>query len=65
MACPLPDVRCPAPGRLGAKLGEKPKVPSFHPGVTGEGKTGRVNDVNPCLMPREALPRMVGCCGGV
>jgi len=65
MACPLPDVRCPAPGRRGAKLGEKPKAPRSIRGVTGEGKTGRVNDVNPCLMPREAEPRMVGFCGGV
>ena len=26
--------------------GEKPKGSLFHPGVTGEGQTGRVNRVN-------------------
>jgi hypothetical protein len=31
----------------------------------GEGKTGRVNVIEPLLMPREAEPRMVGCRGGV
>jgi hypothetical protein len=38
MACPHPDVRRPQ-GR-GAELGGKPKKLLFHPGATGEGKTG-------------------------
>jgi hypothetical protein len=47
MACPCPDVRRPQ-GR-GAELGAKPKGFSFHPGVTGEGKTGRVKSFEPLV----------------
>ena len=47
MACPHLDVRRPALGRRGAKLGGKPKGCPFHPGAAGEGKTGRVNCLNP------------------
>ena len=47
MACPHLDVRCPAPGRRGAKLGGKPKGGPFHPGGHRRGKTGRVNRLNP------------------
>jgi len=36
----------------------------FHPGVTGEGKIGRVKYLNPRLMLREAEPRIDGGCGG-
>ncbi len=46
MACPHPDVRRSAFGRRGAKLGGKPKGLPFHPAATGEGKTGRVKNVN-------------------
>ena len=45
--------------------GGKPKRRRFHPGGAGEGKPGRVKNVNPWLMPREAEPRMVGRRGGV
>jgi hypothetical protein len=43
--CPLLDMRCWQ--QLGVKLGEKPK--SSHPimGATGEGKAGRVKNMNP------------------
>jgi len=49
MACPLPDVRRPAPGRRGAKLGEKPKGGPFHPGGHRLGKIGRANMCEPLV----------------
>ena len=65
MACPHPDVRCPAPGRRGAKLGGKPKGGSFHPGGRGRGEDRTGELLEPSLMPRKAEPRKMGCCSGV
>lgn len=39
--------------RRGVKLGGEAQGPSFHPGVTGKGKTGRVNVSEPLMMLRE------------
>ena len=65
MACPRLGVRRPAPGRRGAKPGGKPKrraVPSGGRG-RGEDRTGEL--LEPSLMPREAVPRWMGCWSGV
>jgi hypothetical protein len=50
MARPRPDVR--RWQRRGAELREEAQGSLFHPGVTGEGKTGRVNASEPSMMPR-------------
>ena len=42
---PAPNVRRPAPGRRGAKLGESPRDARSIRAATGEGKTGRVESV--------------------
>ena len=49
-ACPRLDMR--RRSRRGVKLGVQAEGLSFHPMVTGEGKAGRVNMVNPRLMSR-------------
>ena len=53
MACPCPDVRCPALGRRGAKLGGKPKELLVPSGChrRGEDRTGELRE--PSLMPRQ------------
>jgi len=60
----LPLTRAAGDGGVRSS-GGKPKRCRFHPGGSGEGKPGRVKNVNPWLMPREAEPRMVGRRGGV
>jgi hypothetical protein len=42
------------------KLGVEAQGRPFHPGVTGEGKTGRVNNREPSMMSRDEKPRTVG-----
>jgi len=61
MARPHLDVRC-LQGR-GAKLEGEAQGSLFHPGVTGEGKAGRVNVSEPPLTPRQSEPRVGG--GGI
>ena len=41
------------------KLGVDAQGRPFHPGVTGKGKTGRVNVSEPSMMPRYAKLRMM------
>ena len=53
-ARPRPDVR--RWQRRGAELRGKAQEPPFHPGATGEGKTGRVNVSEPSMMPRYVDP---------
>ena len=56
MACPHPDVRRRfRPVGFGAR--GKAQGRPFHPGVTGEGKPGRVKNLNLRLMPRHVDPR--------
>ena len=50
MARPRLDVR--RWQRRGAELREEAQGPLFHPGATGEGKTGRVNASEPSMMSR-------------
>ena len=64
MACPLPDVRRPAPGRRGAKLGEKPKGAPFHPGGHRLGKIGRANTREPLVDASLSANLVDGKCGG-
>jgi hypothetical protein len=54
MACPHPDVRRPALGRRGAKLGAKPKGGPFHPGGhrRGEDRKGLRREVARILSER-------------
>ena len=54
LARPRPDVR--RWQRRGAELREEAQGPPFHPGVTGKGKTGRVNVSEPSMMPRYVDP---------
>jgi hypothetical protein len=55
-ACPYPDVRRRfRPVGFGAR--GKAQGRPFHPGVTGEGKPGRVKNLNLRLMPRHVEPR--------
>jgi hypothetical protein len=63
MACPRPDVR--RRQRRGAKLREEAQGPSSHPGVTGKGKTGRVNASEPPMMPRHVRVPPMGCVSGM
>jgi len=65
MACPLPDVRRPAPGRRGAKLGEEPKGGPFHPGGHRLGKIGRANTREPLVDASLSANLVDGTCGGV
>jgi hypothetical protein len=44
-------------------LREKPKGPPFHPGATGEGKTGRVNESESSNASSSAASEMEGSTG--
>jgi hypothetical protein len=62
MACSRPGVR------RGQLRGAKPRVQAegslFHPGTTGEGKTGRVNVSEPSMLPRHRRDPRMGCWSG-
>ncbi len=65
---PAPALTCVA-GNGGVRSSEfMPEGSPFHPGATGEGKTGRVNASEPPMMPRDPKPRRwdgaVGCRAG-
>jgi hypothetical protein len=66
MACPHPDVRCPALGRRGAKLGGKAEAAARSiRAAAGEGNDRTGDVLEPSLMPRKAEPRVMGCWSGV
>jgi hypothetical protein len=56
MACAHLDVRRRCRAGAGAKLGGKPEGRPFHPGASGEGKTGRGALLEPSLMLVERSP---------
>src|ERR1035437_6974741 len=60
MACPLPDVRRPTPGRRGSKLRAKPRRSRSIRERQARGRPDGRTRVNPWLMPRNAEPRIDG-----
>ena len=65
MACPLPDVRRPAPGGGVRSSGQSPRAARSIRAATGEGKTGRANTREPLVDAWLSEIPVDGKCGGV
>ena len=56
MPVPAPGMRHRVSALWGVKPGGNPESHVSHPLATGEGKSGRANNVNLCIKPRKAEP---------